>query len=147
MSAPLQERMEAALADLRAQQEKIREFDAAMVGRRTVITSKNRMVSATVDSRGKLVELALKGNRYRSMAPAELGALIVETVGRAQDTALKESLTAAAELIPHAQEFAGLGEGGLDLDGLFEAAVRLGEEPIFADDPGADIERPVTRDV
>jgi len=121
--------MDAVLADLRAQREKIREFDAAMAVRKTVVTSKNRMVSATVDSKGKLVELSFKGNRYRSMAPAELASLIVETVGTAQENALKETLTAAAELIPHARKFAGL-EGGLDLDGMFDEAVRIAERPL-----------------
>ena len=52
MSAPLHNRFESALADLRAQQEKIRDFGAAMAARTTSVTSKNRMVSATVDSSG-----------------------------------------------------------------------------------------------
>ena len=133
MSAPLHHRMESALAELRAQQEKIRDFSAAMAARTTVVTSKNRMVSATVDSGGKLVALAFKGNRYRSIPSAELSALVVETVTKAQQTAAKESMAAAADLIPEGLGFAGLFEGDVDLDGLFDAAVQLAEQPVFAD--------------
>jgi hypothetical protein len=143
MSAPMRERLEAAFADLRAQRDKIVEFDAAMKTRRTVVTSKNRMVSATVDCRGKLVELSLKGNRYRSMAPAELAALVVETVATAQDKALKEALAAAAELMPRAAKFAGLADGDLDADRMYEAAVQMVGDPVFPE-PGADVEAGVT---
>jgi len=139
--------MEAALAELRAQREKIREFDATVASRKTVMKSKNQMVSATVDSRGKLVELSLKGNRHRSMAPAELASLIVETVAKAQDAALKESLTAAAKLVPDAMRFARLDDGDLDVDRMFDAAIRLAEEPVFAPDSAGDVEGRVTGDV
>jgi hypothetical protein len=139
--------METALADLRAQREKIREFDAASAARRTVVTSKNRMVAATVDSRGKLVELSLKGNRYRSMAPAELASLIVETVAKAQEDALKTSLTAAAELLPRALKFAGPDGAAPDLDGMFDTAFKLAGEPVFGGDAGGATGGLVTHDV
>jgi DNA-binding protein YbaB len=138
MTSPLRERMEAALADLRAQREKIREFDASVASRKTVMKSKNQMVSATVDSRGKLVELSLKGNRYRTLPPAELASLIVETVAKAQDAALKESLTAAAKLLPDGMRLAGIADGHLDVDRMFDEAIRLAEDPVVAADSAGD---------
>jgi DNA-binding protein YbaB len=144
MSAPMQDQMEAALAELRAQQEKISEFSAAMAARTTEVTSKNRMISAKVDSQGKLVELSFKGNRYRQIAPAELGTLVVETVAKAQDIATKETMEAAAALMP---EGMGLpGAAGRDVDGMFEAAMRLAEEPLFLDE-GTGRESNEVRDV
>jgi DNA-binding protein YbaB len=139
--------MESALAELRAQQEKIRDFSVAMAARTTAVTSKNRMVSATVDSGGKLVELAFKGNRYRSLPPAELSALVVETVTKAQETASKESMAAAADLIPAGFGFPGLAGGDVDLEGMFDAAVRLAEQPVFADDATGDDAGGQVRDV
>jgi hypothetical protein len=84
------------------------------------------------------VELAFTGNRYRSLPPAELSALVVETVTRAQETASKESMAAAADLIPEGFGFPGLAGGDVDLEGMFDAAVRLAEQPVFADDPTGD---------
>ncbi|CAL9378577.1 hypothetical protein SUDANB121_01018 [Nocardiopsis dassonvillei] len=46
--------------------------------------AKNRLVAATVDGTGRLTELKFHTDGYRSMAPAELSAAIVEVVGRAQ---------------------------------------------------------------
>ncbi|MFD6097694.1 YbaB/EbfC family nucleoid-associated protein [Nocardiopsis flavescens] len=46
--------------------------------------AKNRAVAATVDGTGRLTELKFHTDAYRSMAPAELSAAIVEVVGRAQ---------------------------------------------------------------
>ncbi|MDE3721987.1 MULTISPECIES: YbaB/EbfC family nucleoid-associated protein [Nocardiopsis] len=46
--------------------------------------AKNRLVGATVDGTGRLTELKFHTEGYRSMAPAELSAAIVEVVDRAQ---------------------------------------------------------------
>jgi DNA-binding protein YbaB len=147
MSAPLHNRFESALAELRGQQEKIRDFGAAMAARTTVVTSKNRMVAATVDSSGRLVGLAFKGNRYRSLPPAELSALVVETVVKAQQAASKEALAAAAGLIPAGFGFPGLTGGEVDLDGMFDAAVRLAEQPVLADEAAGGDAGEQVRDV
>ena len=146
MSAPLHNRLESALAELRGQQGKIRDFGAAMAARTTAVTSKNRMVSATVNSSGRLVELTFKGNRYRNLPPAELSALVVETVTKAQQTSSREAVTAAAELMPDGFGFPGLSGGDVDLDSMFDAAVRLAEQPVHADEAVGDAGKQV-RDV
>ncbi|MFD9287626.1 YbaB/EbfC family nucleoid-associated protein [Streptomyces sp. NPDC060030] len=48
-------------------------------------TSKDRLVTATVDARGTLTELKFNSSRYRSMAPTELAALLAETISKAQE--------------------------------------------------------------
>ena len=93
-------------------------------------TSKDKMVTATVDSQGRLVGLTLKGTRYRQLAPAELTSRIVETVRAAQELAARESASMLAGLLP-----AGLGmplDGNFDLDAMFDAAVNAAAEPLFA---------------
>jgi len=134
MSVPMQNQLESALAGLRAQQEKIREFRAAMVERTTTVTSKNRMISATVGSGGKLVALAFKGNRYRNLPPAELSALVVETVSRAQRTAAKEAMEAAIGLMPNGLGLPAFASGDLDMDKMVDAALEVAAQPIFTDD-------------
>jgi hypothetical protein len=137
MSAPLHDQMEAALTDLRAQQDRIRDFGAAMAARTTTVASTNRMISVTVDSGGRLTNLSFEGNRYRALAPAELGALVVGTVAEAQEQANQAAMAAMAELLPEALDFSGLAGGELDLDGMVESAVRLAGQPVFGDEPAA----------
>ena len=84
-------------------------------------TSKDRMVTATVDGRGRLVDLDLAGTRYRRLAPAELTARIVETVRAAQEDAAHATATMLTGLLPD-----GLGmpvDGEFDLEAMFDAAV------------------------
>ncbi|MDN3358994.1 YbaB/EbfC family nucleoid-associated protein [Actinomadura sp. DC4] len=113
--------VQAAIASLRAEQTRIQ----AATDRMTAVTgsssSKDRMVTATVDGQGRLVELKLTGTRYRQLAPVELAARIARTVRSAQDDAARTAATALAELLP-----AGLGlpiDGGLDLGAMFDTAV------------------------
>jgi DNA-binding protein YbaB len=132
MTAPMQDQLEAAMARLRQQREKIREFQSAMEERTVSVTSKNRMVSATVDSRGRLTALSFKGNRYRSLPPAELGALVVETVSQAQETAAKQALEAASSIMPSG--LPGMSSGSFDLDEMTAAAEKLMGQPLFSED-------------
>lgn len=132
MSSPMQDQLQAALAELGEQRSRIREFQDGMLERRTSHTSKNRTVSATVDSGGRLVELSLRGNRWRSQSPAELTALIVETVSTAQRRAADEAAELALGLMP-----AGLAEildGPVDFEGMVERALRLADLPVLESD-------------
>jgi hypothetical protein len=121
--------LDAALAGLRAEQTRIRAASDQMNAVTGSATSKDRMISATVDHQGRLVDLKLKGTRYRQLAPAELTAHIVETVRAAQDSAARTSAETLAGLLPP-----GLGlpvDGEFDLDAMFEAAIGAANPPIF----------------
>ena len=134
MTTPMHNRLEAALTELREQQEKIRHFNTAQKEQRTTILSKNRMVSVTVDSGGRLTELVFKGNRYRNLAPAELASVVKDTISRAQVAAEEAVRGAASGLLPgESGGFDGLFGKGLGFDELFDEAVKLAGQPIFAD--------------
>jgi hypothetical protein len=84
-------------------------------------SSTDRMVTATVDGQGRLVDLKLTGKRYRQLAPAELTGRIVETVRAAQEDAARQAANALADILPPGL---GLPIGGeLDLGAMFDAAV------------------------
>lgn len=113
--------MQNAIAELRAEQVKIQEAGERMNRLTGSATSADRMVTATVDSQGRLVDLKLAGGRYRKLAPAELTGRIVETVRAAQENAARQASDAFAGLLPP-----GLGMpvgGEFDLDAMFDAAV------------------------
>jgi hypothetical protein len=100
MSIPDNNQMEAMMAALREDREK---FDQA-VGRvdeiTETVTSKDRMVRASVDARGRLTALELKGRRWRDLAPPELCTKIVETVHRAQEATVARSAELMTGLLP-----------------------------------------------
>jgi DNA-binding protein YbaB len=113
--------MQSAIAELRADQAKIQAADEQMNGLTGSASSTDRMVTATVDGQGRLVDLKLAGGRYRKLAPAELTGRIVETVRAAQENAARQASDAFAGLLPP-----GLGMpvgGEFDLDAMFDAAV------------------------
>jgi hypothetical protein len=64
------------------------------------VRAKSRQVSATVDARGRLTELKFHGQSYRTMAPAELAKLVVETVNRAHEDAQRDLWKSAAAFLP-----------------------------------------------
>jgi hypothetical protein len=121
MSNPPEYDMGQAIAELRAEQARIRAAGERMTSVTGSATSNDRMVSATVDSRGRLTGLKLTGTRYRQLAPAELCTRIVSTVRAAQEDAAREAAGTLAGLLPPGL---GLPVGGdFDLDAMFDAAV------------------------
>jgi hypothetical protein len=121
MSNPPGFDLEHAIADLRAEQARIQAATDHMTTLTGSATSKDRMVTATVDSRGRLTDLKLAGTRYRQLAPNELTTRIVDTVRAAQEDAARAAAGALGDLLPD-----GLGmpaDGEFDIEAMFEAAV------------------------
>ncbi len=148
MSTPSHQKIEAALADLRVQQTRIREASEQLAKTTGTATSKDRAISATVDSQGKLTAVRLQGTGYRRLAPAEFAAALVDTIRSAQDVAARQATEALTGLLPTGL---GLGIGssvpserGRHLDAMFEAAARAVREPLFADD-AADARKGTSR--
>jgi hypothetical protein len=110
-----------AIVGLRAEQSRIQAATEHMSSITGSAVSKDRMMTATVDSQGRLVDLKLEGTRYRKLSPAELTARIVATVREAQDDAARAAASALSGLLPD-----GLGmpvDGDFDLEAMFDAAV------------------------
>lgn len=100
MSTPMHNQLAAMMAALREDREK---FDQAIgqVDQITeTVTSKDRMVRATVDARGRLTALELNGRRWRDLAPPELCAKIVEAVRSAQEATVTRSAELMTGMLP-----------------------------------------------
>lgn len=100
------EQMEQALARLREDQEKVARASASLASATEEAVSKDRAISAKVDSQGELVELKFRSSSYKSMAPAELSAAVMDVVKRARDR-MQDRVTEA--YAPFAPE-------GIDMD-------------------------------
>ncbi|GAB2847466.1 hypothetical protein GCM10027176_58850 [Actinoallomurus bryophytorum] len=135
MSNPQGFDLEHAIADLRAEQARIKEATEHMVSLTGSAMSKDRMITATVDSRGRLVDLKLEGTRYRKLAPAELTTRIVDVVREAQEDAARTAANALSGLLPD-----GLGmpaDGDFDIEAMFDAAVSTARATAEIDTEGA----------
>lgn len=121
MSNPPEYDLANAIADLRAEQSRIQAATEHMSSITGSATSKDRMVTATVDGQGRLVDLKLGGTRYRQLAPAELTTRIVATVREAQDDAARATAAALSGLLPDGLSLPV--DSDFDLEAMFDAAV------------------------
>ncbi|MCM4084241.1 YbaB/EbfC family nucleoid-associated protein [Paractinoplanes hotanensis] len=87
MTGPVHDMMEKSFTAFEEQKRAVETFEKAVAEAETTVTAKNRAVSVTVDGRGDLTDVKFPTNAYRTMAPAELSSLLVETVTSARDQA------------------------------------------------------------
>ena len=123
MFSSLHNEMTEALTSLRAEQEKI----AAALGKLGEVTAsattKDRTIKATVDGQGRLVELDFKGQKWRDLAPKELGAKIVEVVTEAQQQASGATVELMAGLTPPGVDLERLRVEGPDLEAMITSVI------------------------
>ncbi|CAM5598130.1 YbaB/EbfC family nucleoid-associated protein [Streptomyces canarius] len=84
VSNPLQGYLDEAQSQLDEALARAGQAREALSGISAMATSKDRLVTVTVDARGTLTELKFNSSRYRSMAPSELSAVVTETIAKAQ---------------------------------------------------------------
>jgi DNA-binding protein YbaB len=123
MFSSFENQMTEAMRELRDKQGEI----AAALGKlhetTASATSKDRMLTATVDAQGKLTDLAFNGKRWREMAPKELGAKIVEVVADAQQQAALRTSELMAGLVPTGFDLEQLRTVGPDLESMIDDAI------------------------
>jgi DNA-binding protein YbaB len=129
MVASLDDQLDGAMRELR-------EFQRRMLAtreevRRTTVSvrSKDRTLTVTLGARGDVREIAFHGGGYRAMPPAELSAVLVETLNAAR-TELTEKVQAAFG--PHRDFGRRLREsmtGGSELDGFLAPLADLMRSP------------------
>ncbi|WP_433388601.1 YbaB/EbfC family nucleoid-associated protein [Micromonospora sp. KLBMP9576] len=107
--------LEQAFAMLAEEQSKLVEFQRRMNEATTTVESANKVMTATFDGRGELVRMVFNNTRYRTMAPAELASLLLETLQRGRGQAFaKISEMAGREALP-GMSFGDLAAGKVDL--------------------------------
>jgi hypothetical protein len=81
--------------------------------------SPRRQVSAKVDARGDLVELAFHGQAWRSLPPTELASLIVDTVRSAKEDAHAQLWESMDGFMPGSSEITKIAQGEIDWADVF----------------------------
>src|SRR4051794_8018756 len=72
------------MENLREQEAKVEEVRNELQAVTAAVTSKDRMVTAKVGPQGQVVSLTCHNTGYRSMAPAELSAVLVDVLNTAR---------------------------------------------------------------
>jgi DNA-binding protein YbaB len=128
MTSPMHDRIEKAYAEFEKKKAAIAEFEQGMSSAQTTVTAKNRALTVTVDGRGDLVEVKFPTNAYRTMAPAELGNLLVETTKTAREQARESAAGVFESLLPSRAPILGMLNRSGNFDEMMQEAVRMVSE-------------------
>jgi hypothetical protein len=96
------------------------------------------MITITLDGGGDISSIDFNTVKFRRMAPAELGAALVDTIRQARAQSRKEMLTAYRPFIPSGVGLDGLFDGKANVSGIFDDAVRKAND-ILAHGPAGDL--------
>jgi DNA-binding protein YbaB len=132
MSAQPHESFQDAVNELRRSQERLRSLREQMQSKATKVTSKDGMVTVTLDGKSEVTSITFNTAKFRRMAPAELSAVLVETISRARIEGRSRVIDAYKSMFPKGMDIDGIMTGKFDADKIFDDAV-LRAEAIMAD--------------
>jgi hypothetical protein len=129
------EATDAALAALDREHRKLLDVTTAINEASTTVKSKDRSISMDFDGRGEITGITFHGSKYRSMAPAELSHVLLETIRAGRDECMQKMAAAmGGELLPGIN-FADMAAGKVDAEEVFQKLV----SPFLGDDLGDGI--------
>src|SRR5438093_3702772 len=106
MESAFDDAMADVLAHLDKQRDDLVRLHESMGETTGTVRSRRKQVSATVDGHGELIDLKFHGQSYKTMEPADLAKLVMETIREARDEARAQMWASVAETNPEAAEFA-----------------------------------------
>lgn len=126
----VEEAHEAALSSLDREHRKLTEVTNMINETSTSVRSKDRSVSMDFDGRGEITAITFHGSKYRSMAPAELSHLLLETIREGRAQCLQKMADAMGEDFLPGISFADLTTGKMGAEDIFQKLVSpfLGDE-------------------
>jgi DNA-binding protein YbaB len=122
MNAQPHESFQEAVNELRRSQERLRSLRKEMQGKATKVTSKDGMVTVALDGRSEVTSIAFNTAKFRRMAPAELGAVLVETINRARGEGRSRVIDAYRSMFPAGMDIDAIMAGKFDVDKIFDDA-------------------------
>ncbi len=114
MTSPFESMINEMLAEIQKQRENLARLQQGAPEISGSARSKRRQVSATVDAKGELIELTFHGTGYRSLAPAELATIIVDTVRDAREEAHRQLWDIVGDNFPNGTQFVDVINGDYD---------------------------------
>ncbi|MGW4462617.1 YbaB/EbfC family nucleoid-associated protein [Micromonospora sp. NBC_01796] len=135
MSSPLHNQIEQAYAELERSQAALAGVQEELAGAQTTVTSKNRAITVTVDSRGDLVDIKFLTRSYRTMPSAELATLLIETIAEARTKAQAAVAATFQSVLPTGMSALDMINGTVDFEEMMREAIRIANEPFPGDEP------------
>jgi DNA-binding protein YbaB len=127
-----------AIAGLRRQQKQLEAVSSRLRDAKTKVRSKDGAITVTLDGGGEVSSIAFNTTKFRRMAPAELGAALVETIGQARAKSREQVMKAYRSFIPAGVGLDELFSGNANFDRVFDDAVRRAND-ILAHGPAGDL--------
>jgi DNA-binding protein YbaB len=113
---------ENAMAELTRTQERLTALRDTMAAKPYKATSKDGMVTVTLDQRGDIKDIKFNTAKFRRMAPAELSAALVEVLNKARAEGRAELLKAYKPFLPPGMDIEKMMAGKVDVNGILNSA-------------------------
>jgi DNA-binding protein YbaB len=131
--------MDDAIAELRRKQERLQKIRHNLQAETTKVTSKDGMITVTLDGKGEITSIAFNTAKFRRMAPAELGAALAEVINRARAQSRDRVIGAYRSFMPEGMNIEDIAGGKTDINRMFDDAIRKGNS-LLTDGRFADAE-------
>jgi hypothetical protein len=115
--------IEEAMAALEAEKSKLEKLGQLWQEERTTVRAKDHSLSMTFDGRGDLVELVFNESKYRSMAPAQLASVVLETLRKGRSQSLQKMTELMGTGSVHGMDMGALVSGKFDPMEMMDALI------------------------
>jgi DNA-binding protein YbaB len=119
MSSPLNEQLEQVMAQFTEQRAKLEETQRELQKATVTVSPKDHLLTVTMGVAGELKDIKFHRNDYAAMAPAELSAILVETINKAREKAGAKAQAAFSSMAGFGAELKDSLAGGSELDDIF----------------------------
>lgn len=111
-----------ALDELRRTQDQLATARKKLQAKPAKAMSKDGMVTVGLDERGDVTSISFNTAKFRRMAPAELGSVLVETIKQARAKGREAMMSAYRPLMPPGLDLDQIMSGKFSTDGMFSDA-------------------------
>ncbi|MFI6340342.1 YbaB/EbfC family nucleoid-associated protein [Streptomyces sp. NPDC050535] len=123
---PVEERLAKAMEALETTRAALTGAEQTLRQASVVVMSKDRSVEVTVGAQGEVTAMRFHDGKYRSMAPAQLASVLLETIGQARSRMARQVLDTYRPISEGVPQVAGVPGAEIDWDALFGSMVREG---------------------
>ncbi|MER5200535.1 YbaB/EbfC family nucleoid-associated protein [Streptomyces sp. NPDC002755] len=118
----VEERLAKALQALESTRAAVADAEQRLREASVTVMSKDRSVEVTVGAQGDLRALRFHDGKYRSMAPAQLSAVLLETIGRARTRMSRQVVDTYRPISENVPRLPGMPGAEIDWERLFGSA-------------------------
>jgi DNA-binding protein YbaB len=129
VTSPLEEQVQASLAELRNYQAEMASVQHTLMERTVRTTSQDRLITVTVGGQGEIQKVEFNNTGYRSLTPSELGRALVAVIAEARAQMAEEVIEVMTPFLGRGQVLRDGMVGGTPLDELFAPLREAAKNP------------------